>query len=114
MEELLIETIKSYNQYISNIPTGAENIATFLREDNIKEAVHEIKYFSEGITWLMEIKSIFARVGIDTELKIEEILEFLEEINNGLLKEDFVLVADMFEYEIAPFFADVKQISEVI
>ena len=100
MGELLLETIQSYNTYLSKIPSGVENIAELLRTDKLSEAGVEIKNFSEGISWMIELQTIFKRVGIEAELPVEEIIEFLEEINVGLDKQDFVLVADMFEYGI--------------
>lgn len=114
MEELLLETIGSYNEYIGNIPAGAENVTNLLREDKIEEASQEIKNFSEGLLWLIEVKNVLTKIDIKVDLQIEKIQEILEEINEGLVKGDFVLVADMFEYEVAPFFASVNKITEVL
>ena len=42
--------------------------------------------------------------GLEVLFEVEKIHEFLNEMNDGLEIQDYVLVADMFEYEIAPFF----------
>lgn len=109
MEHLIVETIESYNMYIEKVPAGAEYIANSLREDNVNVALQAIKDFSEGILWLSEVSQLLKSNGVTANLNIEKIQEFLIEINNGLEKQDYVVVADMFEYEIAPFFSELEQ-----
>lgn len=106
MRKLLNETIDSYNQYIEKIPSGALYIANRLREDKISEALLGIKSFSEGVIWLVEASDLLQKNGVSKKLEIGKIQDFLSEINNGLEIQDFILVADMFEYEIAPFFEE--------
>ncbi|XRD25640.1 hypothetical protein AABM34_03380 [Lysinibacillus fusiformis] len=107
------EIITSYNDYLNNIPRGVAYIATQLREDNLTGALKAIKDFSEGVAWLIEAgKLINDNQGIAL-LEVEKIKEYLSEINSGLEKQDFVLVADLFEYEIAPFFEEVKEAGSV-
>lgn len=108
------EVIESYNNYIINIPTGANYIAQCLREDDIQKALKGIKDFSEGVLWLSEASYLFEQNGKKTNLKIVKIEEFLNEINMGLERKDYVLVADMFEYEIAPFFENVQVIENMV
>ncbi|ATP39073.1 hypothetical protein CSE16_02995 [Solibacillus sp. R5-41] len=110
MDNLIIETIESYNMYVEKVPVGAEYIANSLREDNVNEALKAIKDFSEGILWLSEASKLLKVNGVTANLNIEKIQEFLIEINNGLEIQDYVLVADMFEYEIAPFFLELEQV----
>ncbi|WPK12408.1 hypothetical protein R6U77_01580 [Lysinibacillus louembei] len=106
MNNLLSETIESYNQYVEKIPSGAFYIANCLRTDNITEALSGIKAFSEGVIWLIDVKGLLKKNQVNVELSIEKIQEFLIEINTGLEMQDYILVADMFEYEIAPFFEE--------
>ncbi|UED80923.1 hypothetical protein FH508_0003235 [Lysinibacillus sp. CD3-6] len=98
------ELIGSYNDYVKKIPVGAIYIANYLREDNLNNALTAIKDFSEGVLWLSEASDLLVKNGAEAALNIEQIQEFLIEVNDGLEKQDYVLVADMFEYEIAPFF----------
>ncbi|MBK3494832.1 hypothetical protein JFL43_08155 [Viridibacillus sp. YIM B01967] len=104
MIEYLEDVIGSYNSYIDKIESGSLLIAELLREDRTAEAFHIITDFSEGITWLMQAAELLQKNNVHLELEIMKMNEFLEEINGGLEIQDFVLVADLFEYEIAPFF----------
>lgn len=104
------EVIESYNQYIKNVASGSLEIAGHLRNDEILEGVQLILHFSEGMGWMMQVSELLQQNNVTVSLEIEKIHEFLEEINNGLEMQDYVLVADMFEYEIAPFFEQVTEI----
>lgn len=110
----LKEVILSYNEYLGNIPNGLLYIVEKLREDNIQDAFLTIKDFSEGMLWLSEANELLRKNGLNVDLSIEKIQEFLIEVNEGLEKQDFVLVADMFEYEISPFFLNAKLVEEYI
>ncbi|MEE3807526.1 hypothetical protein V2H29_11220 [Lysinibacillus fusiformis] len=101
------ELIESYNDYVKKIPDGAIFIANYLREDKLNNALIAIKDFSEGVLWLSEASDLLMKNGAHAALNIGQIQEFLIEVNEGLEKQDYVLVADMFEYEIAPFFEEV-------
>lgn len=103
--------IDSYNSYITNIITGAHYIATQLRLDGTEKVFVAIKDFSEGVIWLSQVTELLKPYDIDTQLDITKIEEFLIEINNGLEKQDYIIVADMFEYEIAPFFEELPIIT---
>lgn len=109
----LIEVIESYNQYMKNIAPGSLAIAEHLRNDEIGDALKLILQFSEGMGWVMEASELLQQNSVNVVLKIEQIHEFLEEVNNGLEMQDYVLVADMFEYEIAPFFESVVEIESI-
>lgn len=104
MNSEIIEVMKSYNDYFDKLSKGCESIAILLRNNNIEEALKLILYFSEGVNWLCEVNNKLNLMGINNPLKIEKIHDFLNEINSGLEIEDYIVVADIFEYEIKDFF----------
>lgn len=104
------EVVQSYNEYIQNIAPGSLQIAGFLRQDDVKAAVQLILQFSEGMSWLVQAGELLVQNEVKVNLQAEQIHEFLEEINNGLEIQDYVLVADMFEYEIAPYFEALQRL----
>ncbi|MGE7945697.1 hypothetical protein [Lysinibacillus sp. NPDC093688] len=106
----IIEVIASYNEYILRVPHGSIQIAEHLRKDEIPESMQIILQFSEGMSWLVEASDLLSKNKVTVYLPVEQIHEFLNEINNGLEIQDYVLVADMFEYEIAPFFEQLSPI----
>lgn len=112
MEEVL-EVIESYNEYLKKIPNGTIYIAECLRDDKLKEAFQTIKDFSEGVMWLVQVSELLNERNIDVFLNVEQINSYLEEINNGLENRDYLLVADLFEFEIAPFFEEIPLIKSI-
>ncbi|MGN4126619.1 hypothetical protein ACMGD3_16655 [Lysinibacillus sphaericus] len=106
MTEILMDTIQSFNEYLPRVATGSQEIAENLRSDQIANALKMILEFSEGMSWLVEASELFEANDVKVAVQIAKIQEFLQEINAGLEMQDYVLVADMFEYEIAPFFEE--------
>lgn len=88
------------------MPKGCVVIADLLRKEDIQAALENIQNFSLGAQWLLTANTELVKENDIVEINGLEIQEFLLEINNGLEIQDFVLVADLFEYEIAPFFEE--------
>lgn len=112
MDEIL-EVIDSYNDYLKKIPNGTQYIAECLREEKLQEAFQIIKDFSEGVMWLADVSKLLSERDVNVTLNVEQIHEFLVEINEGLENQDFMLVADLFEFEIAPFFEQASLIEKI-
>ena len=112
MSELIEEVVSSYNEYLTKIVSGSMTIADTLRSDQVSDAMQMILNFSEGMGWLADASNLLKQNQVEVTLDVEKIHDFLNEINTGLENQDYVLVADMFEYEIAPFFQEVQPIIE--
>ncbi|MGF0468591.1 hypothetical protein ACE1MS_03005 [Lysinibacillus sp. fkY74-1] len=102
-----LEIVDEYYKYVAKIPAGLQYIADNLRADNIPAALNEILNFSEGITWIKQMEEILSDQGVNTNLNKQQLEGYLNLINEGLEKQDFVLVADIFEYEMLPYFAQI-------
>ncbi|AEH46415.1 hypothetical protein [Parageobacillus thermoglucosidasius] len=109
MTNLIYETQDSFYQYIERVAVGTQTIADYLREDKIGEAMQLIAQFSEGIAWLTKVIVLMRKHRYYIDIDPSKINEFLMEINEGLERQDYVIVADMFEYEIQPFFEEAKE-----
>lgn len=105
MENILKETIVSFNEYIERLPEGCMMIANTLRDDRIAEAMTHIRDFSEGASWIVEASRLFKENNVSIAFNMAKIIDYLAEINDGLSMGDYNLVADIFEYEINPFFS---------
>ena len=104
MSDLLKDTVESYNNYLLRLPIGCQEISDLLRKDHIMDAMNLITNFSEGVIWLTTANDFFLKSNLQSELNAKKIHEFLNEVNSGLEIQDYILIADMFEYEIKPFF----------
>ncbi|MDF2065821.1 hypothetical protein [Bacillus sp. Cr_A10] len=106
MDKLIKETMESYNDYLKKLPNGCQKVADDIRQDNLSEAFQGILQFSEGATWLVDANLLLEKNSFLNPINPEKINEYLNEINSGLEIQDYVIVADMFEYEIKPFFEE--------
>lgn len=104
MQDLSLEVKNSFDEYIKKVPEGCLEIAKLLRLGEIRSSMQIIQQFCEGMSWLLQASNLLFVNGIDTTFNIEQIDNFLKEINDGLIVEDYMLVADLFEYEIASYF----------
>jgi len=102
-----LEIVDEYYKYVAKIPAGLQYIADNLRADNVPIALNEILNFSEGITWIKQMEEILTDQGVNTNLNKQQLEEYLNLINEGLEKQDFVLVADIFEYEMLTYFEQI-------
>lgn len=103
--------VEDYNEYVSRLPLGCLVIAESLREGNITAALVSIENFTEGVTWLIAVNKYLETQGIITEIKQENLNSYLLEINDGLGIQDCFLVADIFEYELIPYFKGIQKLS---
>lgn len=110
---MITDVIESFNGYIQKVTNGSIQIANLLKQDQITEALQMILDFSEGMIWLVDASELLQKNDIKANVEIEKVHEFLNEINTGLEKQDYVLVADMFEYEIATFFEGMQPIEGI-
>lgn len=110
MEKEMLEIIDSYNEYITRIPNGCGKIVSLFNEEQVSEALSVIVDFSEGLSWLIKVKKVLEQNGVLVKWNEIDIVDFLQEINSGLEVQDYVLVSDLIEYEIIPFFENVDAI----
>lgn len=110
LNDLIVETVESYNAYLSKLPAGCKQIAEQFRIDQIQEALNEIKNFTEGIIWMADASGLLKANEVSVDFKLEKIQDFLIEINDALAIQDYNLVADLFEYELVGYFEEMPLI----
>ena len=107
-ESITLEDLKSsYDEYIKKVPSGSISIAEELRKENM-DILKSIIDFSEGIEWLITVGGYLKDNAIEINLDKELLIDYLNNINEALIQEDFYLVADLFEYEIADYFEKLR------
>lgn len=105
----IIETQKIYYDYVTKIQKGCQVISDSLREGKLNVAIESIIDFSEGLRWLLSVEDSMMNNQYKIESSINDASKYLNEINNALEQQDFVLVADLFEYEIKSIFKDTEK-----
>lgn len=109
MNEQLREIKESYYDYISKIENGCLMISNLIRQGNYSQAFESIIAFSEGIQWLLSVEKTLNEQAYVINSRITEANDYLLEINTALETQDFLTVADIFEYEIQPIFSSATE-----
>lgn len=106
MSNIIYDTQESFYDYLEKVVEGTQKISDYLREDKIGEALQLIIQFSEGVSWITQVITLMREHDFYIDINLGHLNEFLTEVNEGIERKDYVIVADMFEYEIGPFFEE--------
>lgn len=99
--QLKEETIFSLKDYLYKLENGINNCINFLRESNETEGLKYMSYIIEGLNWCIEVINLTADSNLNN-IELEGIEELLQEIIDAMENKDYMLLADIFEYEVNP------------
>lgn len=96
-KELLI----TVDQYLYNLKNGIKNISNLIQEGREHESFNFIAHVADGLEWVDEALNATKKYH-NNELALDKMNSFIEEISEALENEDYILVSDLFNYEIMP------------
>ncbi len=117
LEELLERNVSNACDYLERFIPGVEKAAHLFRNGNEQEANQFFLYIIDGMDWFSQIVSsvIQARkLDIDNRLfagrslrqRQTQLLDLSQQILEANKNQDWVLVADLLEYEILPYYQE--------
>ncbi|WP_459478713.1 hypothetical protein [Clostridium saccharoperbutylacetonicum] len=106
MENKIEVLIEAYN-YIDNLKNGIENLSSAINGGNEEKGVGLIPLISDGLEWLTKVIDLTKDVQTE-EVSSGDLNEKLKEIIEALDNEDYILVGDLFNYEIIPILDEIK------
>lgn len=108
-----IEALTSVYTYTNNIKDSVINLISYIDTDNYEKAIELINPICEGIDWIINIIRL-------TDSLHKGNINFIE-LNNRLLElvealenEDYILLRDLFEYEVFITLEDIQMKIEKI
>ncbi|MFU8646605.1 hypothetical protein ACNA06_04660 [Lysinibacillus sp. RSDA_15] len=104
MEEVVKESLEMYVEYVRNLPRACLHISNLIKEEGLISAINLIRQFSEGMSWVIDMNTLLSTHNAVKPLDIVEIQGFLTEITEAFEAQDYVLMSDLFEYELSPYF----------
>lgn len=102
MEPIIIETLDSLKEYTPRLKEASESIAESLQSGDQNKSVQQLPQFFEGIQWVVSAINGLKQNGYDLSVDTLYLNEFLKEIEEAIINQDYVLLADLLEYEISP------------
>ncbi|MCM3079659.1 hypothetical protein [Brevibacillus invocatus] len=112
----LLEILENVSSYLVKMITAIENLVESFRIGEEGEATKQFLEIVDGLGWLLDMATnqqhyIKQNQIIETEvvLTIKHYEEILVKIVEAWEKVDFVLIADLLEYELIPWFEEYKE-----
>lgn len=112
MEELIKETMESYDIYIDKLEPGIETIINLVHNEEYYEAKQSLVNLLEGLFWLVEINHKLNSLNHSCSLDINEINRLTDEILKALEQNDLNLCAEILQYELKDFVCSLRKYSE--
>lgn len=102
MEVIITETLDTLKEYIPKLVMASENIAENLQGGDHYEAMQQLPHYFEGIEWVVSALKGIGNNGIDFEIDTSSLNEYLIEVEEAIKHQDYILLADLLEYEFTP------------
>lgn len=102
-----IELLCNIREYIENVINAIEKMTdNFYKEEN-KEGCNLIASISDGLEWIIKALKLTNDI-INLNEVLDEMTERFSEVVEALENEDYILVADIFKYEIKVLLENIK------
>lgn len=98
--------LNELKDYIANFKAVVIETAELFQGYEVNKATAILVEITEGIQWLM---NILVAANIMNEDDIKQINVYLNEIVEGLMNQDYILVGDLLQYEIIPKVEQMEQ-----
>ncbi|VDG69326.1 Uncharacterised protein [Clostridium carnis] len=108
MNKEKIEVLQTANDYMNNLKDGIVNLANMIQEGKEQEAITIIPQVVDGIEWIVQVITLTKEVQ-KNEIGVEALNDQLQEIIEALENEDYILVGDLFNYEILPILEEIHE-----
>ncbi|MEL5865099.1 hypothetical protein [Clostridium cochlearium] len=106
--EQKLEALETAKNYINNLKQAIDKIYNYILEGKENNALELIPDFAEGIEWLTEVLVLTKDV-YKKELNIDGLNDILGQIVEAMGNEDYILVGDLFKYEIYEALDEIQQ-----
>lgn len=97
--EQKLEVLETAINYINNLKQAIDKIFNYISEGKENEAFGLIQDFAEGTEWLSEVLVLTQNVH-KKDFNIDRLNDLLKEVVEAIENEDYILVGDLFKYEI--------------
>ncbi|KGM92776.1 hypothetical protein Z968_13205 [Clostridium novyi A str. 4552] len=109
-----IEALVTANEYLNNLEEGIHQVVEAFQQEDENKGCSLIPLVADGIKWVVDVINLTRDVQKEN-IDISEIDEKLEEVVEAIENEDYILVGDLFEYEVLPIIQYVhKQIRNTV
>lgn len=119
--EIALNNINNAMEYLNRLIPGVEKVSELFRTKSEDEASKYFLQCIEGLTWFREVvdnvklalKEELSKLDFGSksiEYYEEKLLSLTKELSDSQSKKDWVMLADILEYELSPYLEEWKSI----
>ncbi len=101
------EALKTVSEYMVNLINGIEKAVEYFQEGEERKGCDLIFPITEGIQWMSDALVVTKDIH-KQDIDLKNINEKLNEIVEALENRDFILIGDLFQYELTPILKDIQ------
>jgi hypothetical protein len=116
LQDLVVNNLINAKEYLEKLIPGLQNAADLFRMGNEQEANQYYLQILDGIDWFSQVilTIVNAQVDIFKEQTLEErqkkLTDFMAQMLEANQNQDWVLMADLLEYEMIPFYKEWQEV----
>ncbi|MGV8145777.1 MAG: hypothetical protein ACLKAK_03590 [Alkaliphilus sp.] len=101
-DKIMYEALETLREYLPKLIAGIKTTIDYFRENREDEGTKLLVQVIDGIQWSVEVVSKTKIILMQYEIIIDDskLSEILGEFEEALRNKDYVLIADLLEYEI--------------
>jgi predicted RNA-binding protein with EMAP domain len=108
------DTLKTVSEYTVNLINGIEKAVEYFQSGEDRKGCELISPITEGIQWMSDALVVTKDIH-EQDMNLQDMNEKLSEIVEALENEDYILIGDLFQYELIPLIDDIqKNINKVL
>jgi len=107
-ESEMLPVIKTYNNYLDRMQETIKHLCLNFEENSLQEFKLVLPAVVEGLAWLNEAVINFVRVGKIAEDQYRTFQQLMADITEALANKDYILLHDLFEYELKALLTALK------
>ena len=102
------QTIVTYNAYLERIVDSMMHFCEDLLESNYQDVSEVLPMIIDGMSWINEALEGYVNLGYVPAHLLNEFHQVIHGLHGALENKDYVLLYDLFEFEIIPLLKKLK------
>lgn len=102
MKDIILETVSTLKEYLPRLIAASKKLPESLQSGNQLKAINELPEYFEGLQWVLSALVGLQKNGYFIEVSSSDLNSYLLEVEESIKSQDYVLMADLLEYEILP------------
>ena len=104
-----IEALKTADKYMYNLKKGIQSVVEKFQGGMENDALNLLPFVIDGLQWMAQVITLTKDVQ-KGEINLFKFNSKLKEVVEAIENEDYVLIGDLFEYEIIPMLEDTHKV----